>query len=610
MKFNLLAILAAIVAMIAPGTIAAQDSDQMIAFPGAEGYGRYTTGGRGGKVYHVTTLEDTGTEGSFRWACNRNETRTIVFDVSGTIYLKSELRLRNGNVTIAGQSAPGDGICIADYPFVISAPNVIIRFVRFRLGNRNVANHEGDGLGGMDSKNIIIDHCSVSWSIDECLSVYGSHDITVQWCFVSHSLVNSGHSKGAHGYGGNWGGSGASYHHNFMTNHGSRTPRLGPRPGTQTDERMDLRNNVIHNYGGNAIYGGEGMNVNIVNNYYKPGKASPTGTKGKRIAKIDARTFDYCLDKAGTATNFNKATGNNIKESNISTGVNSKGVCFVRISATGLSASCDVDIENKTMDYNGQLIPIAGNSWWPMVHTYGTFFVEGNVNSLYPDVAQDNWENGIYNQMAAKECDQVYPGENNKVKDGLKRLWPVPFVYTTTHDAETAFDRVLEYAGCSLNRDAYDAMLVKEAREGTCLFGKNGLIDNQYECVYADGSDSWPVLQSYEPDEDTDGDGIPDWWENAYGLNPNDPTDGNNVNYEGYTYLEVYLNGLVADIMDGGNMGGVMMNDIDGAPAGITNVSVDNRPADDRIFNLMGVEVSGDLAPGIYIRGGQKFIVR
>ena len=129
--------------------------------------------------------------------------------------------------------------------------------MRFRLGNRHVDRHEGDGLGGCDQEDIIIDHCSVSWSIDECLSIYGNRNSTVQWCIVGPSLSDAGHSKGAHGFGGNWGGSGASYHHNLIIHNTSRTPRLGPRPSTQTDERMDLRNNVIYNWGGHGCYGGE-----------------------------------------------------------------------------------------------------------------------------------------------------------------------------------------------------------------------------------------------------------------------------------------------------------------------------------------------------------------
>jgi hypothetical protein len=267
--------------------ISAQEP-RALAFPGAEGFGRYTTGGRGGHVYHVTSLADDGTEGTFRWACNQKGPRTIVFDLSGTIFLKSRLRLRDDSVTIAGQSAPGDGICIADYPFTIECNNVIIRYMRFRLGNRQVAHHEGDGLGGTDQRNIIIDHCSVSWSIDECLSVYGCENTSVQWCIVSHSLSNSGHSKGAHGYGAIWGGAGASYHHNLLAHHTSRTPRLGPRPGTQLDERTDLRNNVIYNWGGNGCYGGEAMNVNIVNNYFKPGPMTFTRPLDfqKQIARI------------------------------------------------------------------------------------------------------------------------------------------------------------------------------------------------------------------------------------------------------------------------------------------------------------------------------------
>ena len=252
------------------GTAYTAKGQTLPAFPGAEGFGMYTTGGRGGKVYHVTTLEDNGKtslKGSLRWANAQAGPRIIVFDVSGTIFLKSALKI-SANTTIEGQTAPGDGICIADYPVTLNN-NTITRYLRFRLGNRQVAHHEGDGLGGMDLHDVMVDHCSVSWSIDECLSVYGSKNLTVQWCLAGQSLKNAGHSKGAHGYGGNWGGSGATYHHNLLAHHESRVPRLGPRQSTQTDERMDLRNNVFYNWGGNGCYGGEGMNVNIVNNYYK-----------------------------------------------------------------------------------------------------------------------------------------------------------------------------------------------------------------------------------------------------------------------------------------------------------------------------------------------------
>ena len=277
-------------------TITVKAQEKLPAFPGAEGFGRYVTGGRGGTVYHVKNLKDSGYQ-SLRWSLAQNpgKPKIIVFDISGTIHLESELSIPS-NVTIAGQTAPGDGICIADYPCSIHGNNVIVRYMRFRLGNKNVKKDGADGwdgFGGFDQMNWMIDHCSVSWSIDECLSVLGNKNTTVQWCLVAQSLVAAGHSKGNHGYGGNWGGSGASFHHNLLAHHGSRTPRLGPRPTTQLDERMDMRNNVIYNFGGNGCYGGEGMNVNIVNNYYKPGPGSPTDNKGKRIAGIGIRTNSY-----------------------------------------------------------------------------------------------------------------------------------------------------------------------------------------------------------------------------------------------------------------------------------------------------------------------------
>ena len=528
------------------------------AFPGAEGFGRYTTGGRGGAVYHVTNLNDSG-EGSFRDACGKSGARTIVFDVSGTIYLKSELKLNRGDVTIAGQTAPGDGICIADYPFVISANNVIIRYLRFRLGNRNVAYHEGDGLGGMDKQNIIVDHCSVSWSVDECLSVYGSKNITVQWCLVSQSLVNSGHSKGAHGYGGNWGGSGASYHHNLLAHHVSRTPRLGPRPGTQTDERMDMRNNVIYNWAGEGCYGGEGMNVNIVNNYYQPGPGTATrSTKiQQRIASIGIRTTSYTHHDTSSP-----------------------------------------------------------NQWDKMWHVWGKFFVDGNVNTKFDEVTNDNWTYGIYNQIDNNKVDGTY---NDQVKQEMHLDSPIPFVITTTHTAEKAYEKVLLYAGASLHRDALDELIVSDTRSGVAsVTGSNnasGYINSQNDLLsFITGADSpWPTLTNTEVQTDTDGDGMPDTWEDANGLDKNNPDDHNLITEAGYTQLENYLNALVDEITQSQNEEGTVMGETE-VVSSISEVRAGESYGhqlqhDDVWYSLQGIRMSTPHS-GVLIKDGKKVLVR
>ncbi len=260
-----------------------QVQEEALAFPTAEGFGRNTTGGRGGKVLFVTNLNDSGS-GSLREALNATGKRYILFKVSGTIALKSRLSLNNGDVTIAGQTAPGDGICIKDYPVVINADNVIIRYMRFRMGD--AAAQQADALESRFHKNIIIDHCSLSWSSDESATFYANENTTFQWNFVTESLRTSVHEKGSHGYGGIWGGKNASFHHNLLANHDSRNPRLGEEAGKAfaLTDLVDLRNNVIYNWGGNSCYGGEGMNVNIVNCYYKPG---PATSKTTRIISID-----------------------------------------------------------------------------------------------------------------------------------------------------------------------------------------------------------------------------------------------------------------------------------------------------------------------------------
>jgi hypothetical protein len=279
---------------------------QQISFLGAEGFGRFTTGGRGGSVIEVTNLKDSGA-GSLRAAIETAGARTVVFRISGTIELQSELHINNGDITIAGQSAPGDGVCIKNYPLIIFPDNVIIRYLRIRPGDGSKL--PVDAITCIGNRNIMIDHCSFSWGIDEVASFYDNENSTVQWCLVSESLNHSYHPKGDHGYGGIWGGKGASFHHNLLAHHSSRNPRFnGSRTHHEPEkEIVDFRNNVIYNWGFNSAYGGEAGNYNLIANYYKYGPA--TKDKNRIVEPWDGNGKWYIVDNL--VYGFPEITANN-----------------------------------------------------------------------------------------------------------------------------------------------------------------------------------------------------------------------------------------------------------------------------------------------------------
>lgn len=261
------------------------DVTSALAFPGAEGCGKNATGGRGGTVYRVTSLGDVTTEGTteagtLRWALSQPAPRIIIFTVSGTIKLKFPLSIPS-NTTIFGQSAPGDGICVSgenldggkDHLMNISGDNVIVQFMRFRLGNKDI---DADAFNCIGRNNIMIDHCSFSWSTDECITCYKNTNLTLQWCMVYEGLNTD--MKGNHGFGGIWGGQNVTFHHNLIANESNRNPRFDHQyAGGAMYGPIDFENNVVYFTSNcNGVYGGESCNttgdyrkINVVNNYYK-----------------------------------------------------------------------------------------------------------------------------------------------------------------------------------------------------------------------------------------------------------------------------------------------------------------------------------------------------
>jgi hypothetical protein len=250
------------------------------AFPGAEGFGATTPGGRGGKVIFVTTLADSG-PGSFRAACEAEGPRIVIFRVSGNIALKRNLTVTKPFLTIAGQTAPGDGICLRDNTFGIATHDVVVRYLRSRLGDES--SEQSDCIDLLPTaRNCVLDHCSATWSIDECLSLSGNvQNCTVQWCLIGESLRQSKHTKGAHGFGSLARANGPiTFHHNLWIHNDARNPRMGDNYGRgPTFPTFDVRNNVIYDYGATASGLTQGnLKINYVANYLRPGPSSKAKT--------------------------------------------------------------------------------------------------------------------------------------------------------------------------------------------------------------------------------------------------------------------------------------------------------------------------------------------
>ena len=514
---------------------------QAPAFPGAEGHGRYVTGGRGGRVVHVTNLNDSGT-GSFREAV-KSGNRIIVFDMAGVIALKSDLKFAD-NITILGQTAPSPGITLRYYT-VQPGSNNIIRFLRIRRGEEKNINDGADATWQRNKTGIIFDHCSFSWSIDEVASFYDNNNFTMQWCTIAESLTNPGHSKGAHGYGGIWGGKLASFHHNFVGHLMNRGPRFnGARYGwtgytSNKDydtykwenpvqaENVDFRNCVMYNAQGTCYGGPGGGQINIVNNYYKAGPSQ--GLKGTILNGL----------KVDVSTGKERGSQERITLVTVSTSSNSDKnhpefyEMTSRYFINGNTTETTKGSVTKNKDWKGV-------SYDKGTYTYNDEIYSADKKNLYGDAVEHKTINGV-------SCVKI------------KMDAPAPTGEVTTHSAAEALRKVLAYSGASLYRDEIDARYMEEAKTGTAKYEGSitkspGIIDKVSDVNgYTEanfGTASRPT------DFDTDKDGIPDAWEITNGLDPNDATDALTYSLDSkeyYTNLEVYANSLVEDIMKQGN---------------------------------------------------------
>lgn len=444
----------------------------------------------------VTSTADDGSEGTLRWALKQYPSDfTVVFAVGGTIELTSDLRCKASNFTIAGQTAPGDGICIAKNEVNFGGSNnFIIRHIRFRPGDKdtNGKDMNATGLRIENADNFIIDHCSCSWASEENADFLDSHFTTVQYCIFSEGLYLSANPKGKRAYGGVFGGSSATYHHNLFANNNSRTPLFngarGKDPGQDLTVYIEYINNVNYNWGSKmATYGAEneskdpsysGYRGNFVNNYYKP----------------------------GPATKANVGAGN---------------YRFLRQSGAR----------------DQQDAPARGATQW---------YFGGNVMEGDAELTADN-SKGVY-----AESDYLYTIEETLQPNFIKEPypnreqynydWSIYTLYDKWQTAEEAYQTVLEQAGAS-PRDKIDTRLIAEATKGISTYGTNGIID------HADEAEGFIEYKKGTAVTDNDKDGMDDAWEKQHGLDPNDPEDRNKKTLTGYTALEVYLNSLVGEYL-------------------------------------------------------------
>ena len=499
------------------------------AFPGAEGHGRYVTGGRGGEVRVVTNLNDSG-KGSFREAVKGSAKKIVVFNVGGVIPLESELKI-GANTTIAGQTAPSPGITLRYYT-LRPGNNNIIRFIRVRRGGERDITDSADAIWTRGTTGVILDHCSFSWSIDEVASNYDNNNFTMQWCTVAEGL-DTGHSKGEHSYGGIWGGKLASFHHNLIAHVLNRVPRFnGARYENDNidfkdnllydeykwencvqAENVDFRNCVMYNWGDkNGCYGGPGGGqINIVNNYYKGGPITPD-------------------DKANMVTQISVASSSNSGDHSNMYDMTS------RYFINGNTTETNKGEITRNRDYAGVTLD------------RGTVSIDG--------ARWSKDENHFYDESVPR---QDYNGESY-IRINMDK--PAPTGDITTHSAENALEKVLSYCGASLNRDVIDTRYMEEVRTGTAkcegsTSGTQGILDLASDAIDYYDEISFTTSER-AADFDTDDNGIADEWERANGLTVGtvDP-NGYDIDTKGwYTNIEVYANSLVENIVKAQNADG------------------------------------------------------